>query len=429
MPIDGFLLLALFAGLMLLRIPVAFALLLSSILFFLIDDRLVAWTISQRLFFGVDSFVLLAVPLFILTANIMNQSQVTARLIELTVAIVGWIRGGLGMVNVGVSMLFAGVSGSSTADTAAVGGVLIPQMVDRGYDRGFTVAVTAASSVIGTIIPPSIQMIVWGSLTNTSISAMFLGGVIPGILIGFGQMGIVYSVARKRGYPKEEQLSVVKIRRALLEASLALGIPLVVIGGIVFGIVTATEAAVLAVLYSLFLGLVVYRTIGVRDLPRIFRESAALTALPLFALAAASVFGYLLSYFRVPIVLEALLGDLPAALVLPFIVLCWLIIGTFLDALPAMVLMIPIFAPLVESMGIDPVHYGVVSVMTLALGLVTPPYGLCLLLASAIARLPALEAMRALLPFFFCILGVIGLCMVFPQLTLWLPDQLLRLVQ
>lgn len=429
MIIDGILLLGVFAGFLLLRVPVAFSLLLSSIIFFLIDERLVSWTISQRLFFGVDSFVLLAVPLFILTANIMNQSQVTARLIDLTIAIVGWVRGGLGMVNVGVSMLFAGVSGSSTADTAAVGGILIPQMVDRGYDKGFSVAVTAASSVIGTIIPPSIQMIVWGSLTNTSISAMFLGGVIPGILIGFGQMGIVYTVARRNDYPKEERLSVVKVRRALFQASLTLGIPAVVIGGIVFGVVTATEAAVLAVLYSLLLGLVVYRTIRIRDLPRVFRESAELTALPLFALAAASVFGYLLSYFRVPFVLETLLGNLPAILVLPFIVLCWLVVGTFLDALPAMVLMIPVFAPLVESMGIDPVHYGVVSVMTLALGLVTPPYGLCLLLASAVARIKILVAMRALLPFFFCILGVICLCMAFPQLTLWLPNQLLRLVQ
>lgn len=428
MVFEGILLLGVFAVLLILRVPVAFALLFASIVLFFTDERLVAWTINQRLFFGVDSFVLLAVPLFILTANIMNEAGVTARLIDFTHAIIGWVRGGLGMINVGVSMIFAGVSGSSTADTAAVGGVLIPQMVQRGYDRGFTTAVTAASSVIGTIIPPSIQMIIWGSLTNTSIAAMFLGGIIPGIIIGFGQLGIVYTVARRENYPKEEMISPMQAARATVGSLPALGVPVVVIGGIVLGIVTATEAAVLSVLYSLILGLFVYRTIRIRDLPRIFRNTAELACLPLFALAAASVFGYLLSYFRLPVMLVGIMGDLPPILVLPFITLCWLIIGTFLDALPAMVLMIPFFAPLVESVGIDPVHYGVVSVMALALGLVTPPYGLCLLLASMIAKIPVLAGIRALMPFFFGILAVILLCIVFPQLTLWLPEQLLQFI-
>ncbi len=428
MVLEGILLLGVFAFLLVLRVPVAFALLFSSILLFFTDERLVAWTINQRLYFGVDSFVLLAVPLFILTANIMNAAGVTTRLINFAHALVGWVRGGLAMINVGVSMIFAGVSGSSTADTAAVGGVLIPQMIQRGYDKGFTTAVTAASSVIGTIIPPSIQMIIWGSLTNTSIAAMFLGGIIPGILIGFSQLGIVYSVSRRANYPKEKMLTLGEAARATLDSIPALGVPLVVIGGIVFGFVTATEAAVLSVLYSLALGLFVYRTIRFRDLPRILRETAELACLPLFALAAASVFGYLLSYFRMPLLLVDLMGDLPPYLVLPFITLCWLILGTFLDALPAMVLMIPFFAPLIKSVGIDPVHYGVVSVMALALGLVTPPYGLCLLLASKIAKNPILSGIRALLPFFLGILLVIVLCVIFPQLTLWLPTHVLRLI-
>ena len=425
MPIDGLLLLLLFFALLIIRIPVAFALLLASIFFFVIDDRLVAWTVCQRLFFGVDSFVLLAIPLFILTANLMNEAQVTARLIALALATVGWIRGGLGMVNVGVGMLMAGVSGSSTADTAAVGGVLIKQMVDRGYDKGFTVAVTAASSVIGTIIPPSIQMIVWGSLTNTSVAAMFLGGVIPGILVGLGQMAIVYVVARRDNYPTEKELSLPQFGHALAGASLALGVPVVVIGGIVLGVVTATEAAVVAVLYSLFLGLFVYRTLKFRDLPRIFRETAELSCLTLFALAAASVFGYLLSYFKVPILLNSVMGGLPSYLILPFIVFCWLVIGTFLDALPAMVLLIPVFAPLVTSLGLDPVFYGVVSVMTLATGLITPPYGLCLMLSAAIAKVPMTVGIRAIPVFIVEIVAVIALCMVFPQLVMWVPNLLL----
>lgn len=281
----GFLLLAL------VRVPIAFALLLSGMVLFTTDFRLQPWVAAQRMFSGLDSFVLLAVPFFVLAGAIMNASQVTQRLVRLAHAIVGSVRGGLGMVNVGTSMLFAGVSGSSTADTAGVGSVLIPAMRQRGYSDDFSVAVTASSSVIGTIIPPSIQMIVWGALTGTSIAALFLGGVLPGLLIGVGMMLVVYVAARRRGFPAEDRLAFREVGAALRDSLLALGIPIVVIGGIVAGLVTATEASVLAVLYALVLGVGVYRTIGVRDLPAIFVESARLASLPLFALGAAGLFG------------------------------------------------------------------------------------------------------------------------------------------
>lgn len=418
---EALVLLVSFAALITVRIPIAFALLLSGSLFFFFEDRLVPWTITQRMFSGVDSFVILAVPLFILTANIMNEAQVTSRLIRLTMALIGVVRGGLGMVNVATSMIFAGVSGSSTADTAAVGSVLIPQMIKRGYDKNFSVAVTASSSVIGTIIPPSIQMIFWGALTNTSIGAMFLGGMIPGLLIGGGMLAVVYVTAVRQDYPTEDRIALSEVRAAFWDSLLALGVPVVVIGGIILGIVTATEAAVLSVLYALILGLFVYRSISWRDLPRIFRESANLSSLPLFALAAASVFSFLLAYYRIPRLLGGALEDVPIALLLPAIVLVWLLIGTFLDALPAMVIMIPVLAPLVASAGVDPVLYGVVSVMALASGLITPPYGLCLLLAASIADIPMAQAIRGLWPFFLVIMGVIVLCMLFPPLVTWLP--------
>jgi tripartite ATP-independent transporter DctM subunit len=425
MVMEAVVLFALFFAALIARVPVAFALAFASIVMFLFDPRLLVWTVNQRLFFGVDSFVLLAVPLFILAANIMNEARITERLIDLAVALVGWIRGGLGMVNVAASMVFAGVSGSSTADTAAVGGVLIPQMLKRGYAPGFTVAVTATSSVIGTIIPPSIQMIVWASLTNTSIAAMFLGGVFPGILIGLVMMVLVYIISRRENYPREAAISMRRIVFASLNALLAMTVPGIVIGGIVIGIVTATEAAVLAVLVSLALGVIIYRTITPRSLWRIFRESAELSALPLFGLASASVFSYLLSYYQLPLLLLDVIGDVPPILLLPFIIICWLIIGTFLDALPAMVLMVPLFAPSVAAAGIDPVHYGVASVIALAIGLVTPPYGLCLLLASAIANLPILASLRALLPFLLGVILVVVLVIFFPALTVWLPGVLL----
>lgn len=413
--------LVMFGGFLLLafvRVPIAFALLLSGMVLFTTDFRLQPWVAAQRVFAGLDSFVLLAVPFFVLAGAIMNESQVTQRLVRLAQAIVGSVRGGLGMVNVGTSMLFAGVSGSSTADTAGVGTVLIPAMRRRGYSDDFSVAVTAASSVIGTIIPPSIQMIVWGALTGTSIAGLFLGGVIPGVLIGGGMMALVYVIARRRDFPAEERLRLREVGQALRDSLLALGIPVVVIGGIVFGFVTATEASVLAVLYALVLGLVVYRTIGVGDLPRILVDSARLAALPLFALGAAGLFGYLLAYHQVPAALGELVGGVPVAVLLPTLVLAWLFVGAFLDALPAMAILIPVFAPVVDTAGIDPVHYGVVSVIALAVGLVTPPYGLCLLLASSIADIPVTRALRPLGAFVAVILTVLLASIFIPQLVL-----------
>lgn len=326
------------------------------------------------------------------------------------------------MVNVAVCMVFAGISGSSTADTAAVGSVLIPQMRKRGYSPEFSVALTAAGSVMGVIIPPSILMVVWGAYTNTSIGALLLGGVVPGLMIGLTLMGSAYIIATRQGYPKEERLAITAVLGALRDSVLALGVPVVVIGGIVLGLVTPTEASVLAVLYALFLGLVVYRTIRLRDLPRVFMESGRLSSLSLFALAGASVFAYLLAYYRLPYALSTLIGETPPSLLLPIIVVMWLIIGTFMDALPAMAIMIPVFGPSVAASGLNPVHYGVVSVVALAIGLITPPYGLCLLLAAAIGNIPVSRALRYT-GLFLILLCIIAFVITFvPETVLWLPS-------
>ncbi len=417
-------LLVIFLVLCALRVPIAFALLLACLPFFLLDSKMNSELLTQQLYSGIDSFVLLAVPFFILAAGIMNASQVTDRLIALARALVGWIRGGLGMVNVATSMGFGGVSGSSNADVAGLGSILIPQMVRRGYMPGYAVGVTAASAVIGSIIPPSIQMVVWGSLTGTSIGAMFLAGVIPGILIGGGMMVVAYVEARRHDYPREDRLPFRQVALAARDSVLALGLVVIVLGGIIFGFVTATEAAVLAVLYSLFLGLVVYRTITFRDLPRILRESVLLTTLPLFALAAAGALAYLLAYYRIPLVLQDVLEAVPAWALLWVVAAILLLVGMFLDALPAMAIMIPVLAPAVTAAGLDPVQYGLVAIMALALGLVTPPYGLCLLLAAKIGNLPVLKAIKPMAPFALVILAVIALVIIFPDLVLWLPSVL-----
>lgn len=414
-------LLGIFLLLCILRVPIAFALLLACVPFFLMADRLNLELLAQRAYAGVDSFVLLAVPFFILAGNILSSAKITDRLFTLARALVGWIRGGLSMVDVSTSVIFGGVSGSSTADVAGLGSVLIPEYKRRGYDIGFAVGVVASSAVIGTIIPPSIQMIVWGSLTSTSIGAMFLGGVIPGLMIGGGMLVVAYIQARRHNYPREARMSAKDAMRAFRDAILPLGLIVLVIGGILGGYVTATEAAVLAVLYSLFLGLVVYRTITIKDLPRIFRESAMLTVLPLFALSAAAVFAYLLAFYRIPFVFEDVLADVPAWGILWVVVLIFLALGTFMDALPAMAIMIPVLAPAVTAAGVDPVQYGVVAVLALAFGLITPPYGLCLLLAAKIGKIPVTRAIVPMLPFAGVIIGTMVLCILFPQLVLWLP--------
>ena len=292
--------LALFLVLLLLRVPIAFALLLACLPFFLIDPRMDEGLLAQQVYAGIDSFVLLAVPFFILAAAIMNASQVTERLIVLAQALIGWIRGGLGITNVATSMGFGGVSGSSNADVAGLGSVLIPQMARRGYPVTYAVGVTAASSVIGSTIPPSIQMVVWGSLTGTSIGALFLAGAVPGLLIGAGMMVVAYVIARRNDFPREQRPPLRDVMVALRDSLLALAIIVIVLGGILGGFVTATEAAVIAVLYALFLGLVVYRTLSLRDLPKIFRDSALFSVLPLFALAAAGALAYLIAYYRIP---------------------------------------------------------------------------------------------------------------------------------
>ncbi|MBZ2195559.1 TRAP transporter large permease [Occultella gossypii] len=414
-------LLVIFICICLLRVPIAYALLLACLPFFFLADRLNTELLTQRMYSGVDSFVLLAVPFFVLAGGIMNAAKVTDRLLALANALVGWVRGGLGMVNVATSMGFGGVSGSSTADVAGLGSILIPQMKRRGYSAGYAVGITAASAVIGTIIPPSIQMVVWGSLTNTSIGAMFLGGVIPGILIGGGMMLVAYIEARRHDYPREPRLPFKEVAVAFRDSALALVMIVIVLGGIIGGFVTATEASVLAVLYALFLGLVVYRTIKIRDLPKIFRESALLTALPLFALAAAAVFAYLLAFYRIPFIFEDALAGVPSWAILWVVVAIFLVLGTFLDALPAMAIMIPVLAPAVLAAGVDPVQYGVVAVISLAFGLITPPYGLCLLLAAKIGKIPVIQAVKPMAPFALVIVATMALAILVPDVVLWLP--------
>jgi tripartite ATP-independent transporter DctM subunit len=379
------------------------------------------------MFVSYNSFILLAVPFFLLAANLMNSAGITQRLVELAKALVGHLPGGLGHINVVVSMLFAGISGSSTADAAGIGSLLIPQMKKQGYDTSFSVAITACSSVMGVIIPPSILMVVWGGLMSVSIGAMFLAGVLPGLLITLSLMGIVHVYAKRRGYPVYVRSNFAELRAAAANAFFALLTPLIIVGGIVGGFFTPTEASVVAVLYTLVIGLFIYRTITPAKLPAVLYESARFAAISLFCIGTASAFGWILAYFQIPRALIEVMagwgtGSITTGLI---IALSFLVVGMFIDAIPAIIILGTVLLPVAEAAGIHPVHFGIIGVVSLAFGLVTPPYGLCLLIASSIGGIRLVEALRDVCIILLPMLGVLLFIIVFPDAILALPRLLM----
>jgi len=415
------LLFGLLAVLIVIGVPIAMALVLTAVGMVILDPRLTYWVMFQRMYNGMDSFVLLAVPLFLLAGNLMNAARITDRLITLCMRLVGHVKGALAHVNVMVSMLFAGVSGSSTADSAGIGTVLIPAMQREGYPTHFAVAVTAASSVMGIIIPPSINMIVWGALTNTSIAGLFLGGILPGVMIGIAQLALNVGYVRRYDVPIRPRAALSDVMRSGKDGLLAAGIPIVIIGGITLGLVTPTEAAVIAVLYALVLGFVVYRELTFRQVLDASTDTVRLCSLSLFSLVGAAIFGYLISFYQIPPKLMAGVSITDPVTLLLIMTAVMLLIGTFMDSLPAMAIMAPIFQPLAMQAGIHPVQFGVIGVMALGLGLITPPYGLCLMISAKIGGIPLLKALATTLLYLAIMLGVIVLLIVYPDLVLAIP--------
>jgi tripartite ATP-independent transporter DctM subunit len=416
-----------FAILVLLRVPVAFALGLACIPVFFIDPRLTPFVLLQQMFKSYNAFILLAVPFFLLAANLMNSAGITDRLVRLAQSMVGHLPGGLGHINVVVSMMFAGISGSSTADAAGIGSLLIPQMKKQGYDTSFSVAITACSSVMGVIIPPSILMIVWGGLMSVSIGGLFLAGVVPGVLIAASMMATVYVYARLRGYPMYARSSLKDFAGALAQAVLALMTPIIIVGGIVGGLFTPTEASVVAVVYSILLGLFVYRTLGPVELPKVLYNSARFAAISLFAIGTASAFGWALAYFHIPRALVAEIEAMGLGLYGTgiMVAVAFLIIGMFIDAIPAIIILGTVLSPVAAAVGMHPIHFAIIGVVSLAFGLVTPPYGLCLLIACAIGEIPVIRALKDVAIILLPMLGVLMLIILLPDLILALPRLLL----
>lgn len=416
-----------FLALILVRVPVAFALGIATIPIVVLDIRLTPFIILDRMFQSYNSFILLAVPFFLLAANLMNSGKITTKLIDFARVLTGWMPGGLGHVNVAVSMLFAGISGSSTADAAGCGKILIPAMVKEGYDTRFAIAITACSSVMGVIIPPSILMVVWGGVMQISVGALFLAGAIPGLLIGFALMATVYGYARVYDYPIALKPTFAEFWTAFKGAALALLTPILVIGGIVGGIVTPTESAIIAAGYALILGVFVYRTVTVKDLSHIFYDTGRFASISLFAIGTASAFGWMLAFYNVPrLIVETLtaneFGMFGTAVI---IAMLFLFFGLFIDAIPTIIILGTVLLPVAAAADIHPIAFAIIGIISLAFGLVTPPYGLCLLISAAIGGMNVVNVLRDVCIILAPMLLILMLIIVFPEIALWLPRTLM----
>ncbi len=420
------LLILLFVALMGIGVPISFSLGIVAFAGINTLANIPNIVIFNKMFYGLNSFVLLAVPLFILAANLMNHGKISKMLIDFSVALVGSVRGGLAHANIIVSMIFAGVSGSSQADTAGVGSVLIPAMENQGYDKGTSVGVTAISSTLSSIIPPSITMVVYAGVTNVSVAALFFAGLMPGILLGLGMMLIIAVKGKKHNYPKEEKVPLKDIAKLFLKSLPALFTPVIIIGGIITGWYTPTEAAGFACIYALIIGLFVYKTLSLKMLPSILIDTLKLSSLSLFALATANALGELMGYYKLQDIVTNLFAGSSGgtSIFILSVVLFFLFIGTFMDGVPAMILFIPVILPSAIALGVDPIHLGLITIITLALGLVTPPYGLCLLIAGSISGISIEESFKGVLPFFLISLVVLLFVAFFPGIFIGIPKML-----
>ncbi len=412
-----------FFALMILRVPIAFALGVACLPVLIIEPRLSPMVVFNTTFKAYNSFILLAVPFFLLTANLMNVGGITDRLVRLSRAMVGNFPGALAQINVLLSVFFAGISGSSTADAASQGKIFIDAQVKEGYDVSFSVAITAVSAVLAVIIPPSILMIVWGGVLTVSIGALYLAGVIPGLLLGLAQMATVHAYAKIRRYPTYPRATLREFVMAVAVSVPALFTPFIIVGGILLGWFTATESAAVAVLYAAVLSLFFYREMNRRQLWHALLETGKLSAIALFCVGTASVFGFLLAYFQIP---KALLEGVQAwGLGLVgvgfFIALVFLVVGCFLDAIPAIIIVGTTLQPLAASVNMHPVSFAIIGIVALAFGLVTPPYGLCLMISCAIAKIPLRAALKDTMIMLVPMLLVLAMLIIWPEIALIVP--------
>ena len=413
----------LFFVFLMLGVPIAFSLGLGSVVAIFMDDKISSMLVAQKLFSSINSFSLMAIPFFMLSGELMEAGGISKRLVNIAKAFVGHITGGIGMVDIGTSVLYAGVSGSAAADTAAVGSMLIPSMLKNGYPRGLAAVIQACAGSLGPIIPPSLTMIIYCSLTGLSIGECFMAGVIPGLIIGLGVAVVTYFYARRLGIKGDERVPYRERLTAIKDGILAIIMPLIIIGGIVSGIFTPTESGAIAVIYALVIGMFVYKEFTYRELPRIFLKAASMTGMALLIVAGASIFSWLVAYEKFPKMIITFLTGLTdnKYVIMMLLVLFLLFVGMFIETLSATIICAPILMPVAAQYGIDPIQFALIMVITLVYAGVTPPVGGVLFITMGIAKAKMKEALTYLAPYLGIICIVILLLIFVPQISLLLP--------
>ncbi|WHH57332.1 TRAP transporter large permease [Petroclostridium sp. X23] len=424
----GAILMVAFALMMALGVPIAISLGFGTVIAILATGKYPVLAAVHRMISGVDSYILLAIPFFILAGQLMNTGGITKKIFRFASALVGHIPGGLGHANIVASIIFSGMSGSAVADAGGLGQVEMEAMTDEGYDADFSAAVTAASATIGPIIPPSIPMVVYGAAAEVSIGALFLGGFFPGLLLGLACMALVYVMSVKRGYPKKDRLDWKEIWVSFKESFLSLLTPVIIIGGILGGIFTPTEAAVIAAVYSFILGFIVYREITVKDLMQMLVNTVVATSTVVLIIGGAASFSWVVAMEGVPQKVASFLLSITSN---PYVIILllnivFLILGMFMESLSVLLITVPFLMPLITQLGLDPVHLGVVLVLNLMIGLSTPPVGMSLFVCAKIANVKLERLYKAMIPFLVPLIAVLLIVSYFPDTVLLLPRLFLK---
>lgn len=418
---------SLMMGLFMVGLPVAFTLLVITIFYFVVQGSFPLETVAQRVVVGTESYSLMAIPLYMLAGAIMNRSGITEKIFAFSAAVIAHVTGGLAHVNVLASFIFSGMSGSELADASGLGTVEIKAMVDGGYDKEFSAAVTAGSATIGPIFPPSIPMVIIGSVAGISIGKLFVGGIIPGLLLAFYLLAANYIISKKRGYPKGDKFSLPELGRTFKAAFPALLAPIIIVGGILSGFFTPTEAGVVAVVYVLLVGVFVYREFSISELPATLVEVGKETAKILFIVGAAYAFAWVLAREQLGVIVTEQITAISTNpyVVLTLIVGLFLVAGCFINPSANIIIFVPMLMPLVQSVGIDPIHFGVVATLALMIGLITPPLGLCMFIICGIANISVLQFTKAIIPTFIVLVLTLLTMMYVPAIITWLPKVLM----
>jgi tripartite ATP-independent transporter DctM subunit len=425
---DAFVLLGSFALLVIIGVPVAYSLGISAIVGAMWMDIPID-AIMIQIAAGVNKFSLLAIPFFVLAGAIMAEGGMSRRLVAFASVLVGFIRGGLSLVNILASTFFGAISGSSVADTASIGSVLIPEMEKKGYPRDFATAVTVSGSVQAILIPPSHNMVIYSLAAggSVSISALFLAGVLPGLLLGFSLICLCLYIARKRNFPAGEKVPMKQALKMCAEALWGLMTIFIILGGILSGVFTATESAAVAVIWAFFVTMFIYRDYKWRDLPKLVHRVVKTVSIVMILIGFAAAFGYMLTLMQIPLKITEMLTSISSSKygLLLTINLLMLALGTLMDMAPLILILTPILLPVMTSVGVDPVHFGMIMMLNLSIGLLTPPVGALLFVGSAVGKITIEKLVRALLPFFGALLFVLALVTYVPAISLWLPGLVL----